>query len=150
MERRACVVAVELHPQLPGRGIEILDPHRGVHKAVCHLTEKRCVFLVHVPELRRFDSNGKASLGRVAWVAARTLLREQGVGRPGMELAVGLRGVIAYDRVLTGKYVSGVTDDELPGVNSVEGFGCERGLYSWFAGDAASTNSARILKVPKD
>lgn len=68
----------------------------------CELRDSQCAFIVHVPELRRFSKEAKESLGTLAWVTAQNALREQGAAQPGSRLAVGLRGIALYDRVLLG------------------------------------------------
>ncbi len=56
-----------------------------------------------------------------------------------MRLAVALRGIAAYDRVLTGEYSPIFSEEKtaMPTVN--DGFGSEQKLYEWFA--RPSTNS---------
>jgi hypothetical protein len=69
----------------------------------CELRDSQCAFIVHVPELRRFSSGAKESLGTLAWLTAQNALQENGVTNSEMRLAVGLRGIALYDRVLLGK-----------------------------------------------
>lgn len=108
-----------------------MDQH-DQFKTYCDLRSDQCVFLVHVPELRRFSADAQKSLGRMAWLSAQRLLERTGTGKPGMRLAVGLRGVAAYSLVLTGQYTPGATDAKT-GIRGVyDGFGCERALDSWF------------------
>jgi hypothetical protein len=75
----------------------------------CELHDGTCAIIVHVPELRRFTGEAKDSLADLAWIIAQTMVHDQAAGQPGMKLAVGLRGVLSYDRVLVGKVVSDVT-----------------------------------------
>ena len=108
-------------------------------RTFCDLRKDQCVFLIHVPELRRFSADAQESLGLVAWTAARKLLDATGSNQPGMRLAVGLRGIAAYNRVLVGHYLAVTNATDSPVV--YKGFGCERQLYRWFAPRAQDTAS---------
>jgi hypothetical protein len=66
-------------------------------------------------------------------LCAQDLLEKSGKGKPGMRLAVGLRGIAAYSQVLTGQYISGASDSNTGITQAYEGFGCEHQLDSWFA-----------------
>ncbi len=98
----------------------------------CELYDSQCAIIVNVPDLRQFDSEAKRALGDVAWGSAQEALREKGVARPGMKLAVGLRGVLMYDRVLIGNVVTNadVTDTGL--IETVTGSEVEQRLYPFF------------------
>jgi hypothetical protein len=109
-----------------------LDSHDDF-KTYCDLRPGQCVLLVHVPELRRFTSDAQILMGDMAWMAAQVLLKNNGLGKPDLRLAVGLRGISAYDRVLLGTYLPEATEEKT-GVSQVkEGFECEQELYAWFA-----------------
>jgi hypothetical protein len=43
-------------------------------------------------------------LAQLAWMTAQKVLKEQGRGRPQMELAVGLRGISQYGPIMLGYY----------------------------------------------
>src|SRR5262249_24420684 len=98
----------------------------------CELREDRCVFLIHVPELRRFSADAQKSLGQMTWLCAQGMLEKSGKGKPGIRLAVGLRGIAAYSQVLTGNYTPGASDSSTGITQIYEGFGCEPKLDSWF------------------
>jgi hypothetical protein len=85
----------------------------------CELRDDECIFLVHVPELRRYKSDAKDSMGEVAWRLAQMSLLKSGAGHPDMKLHVGLRGIALYDRVLSGVYVPNATKDN-NGLRSTE------------------------------
>jgi hypothetical protein len=123
----------------------ILDSHDGF-RTYCDLQEGQCVFLIHVPELRRFTKEAKESLGKTAWAIGQSLLRASKQRAPGMRLAVGLRGIAAFDRVLIGKFEPEHSNTPAKtGLEEVkEGFGCERELYSWFASPSANTNAPAV------
>lgn len=82
---------------------------KGEFLSYCKLDANRCLILVHVPELRRYDADAKAAMAYLAWECAEAALKAQGVGgvdnKP-MALVVGVRGMLLYDRVLSGKYVN--------------------------------------------
>ena len=104
-------------------------------KTYCLLRPDECVFLVHVPELRRFTSHAQDSLGKSAWASTQSLLQESKVGKADMRLAVGLRGIAAYNRVLTGHYLAGANETNSGLADVHEGLTCERELFPWFAED---------------
>jgi hypothetical protein len=73
--------------------------------AYCLLSSNACVFLVHVPELRRFTSEAKQSLGRLTWETAQETVK-MGVHAPPARLVVGVKGELSYDPILIGKFVA--------------------------------------------
>jgi hypothetical protein len=107
-------------------------------RTFCYLQEDECVFLVHVPELRRFKPEAKQALAESAWVLAQGLLGERAAR---IRLAVALRGLASYDRVLTGEFAPGNAKSRFKPQTS-EGFNCEKQLISWFApsSQCATTN----------
>lgn len=98
----------------------------------CELQDSKCAIIVHVPELRRFDAQAKESLGLLAWDAAQAALRKQGAARPGMNLAVGLRGIALYDRVLVGKVVATTNRADNGLRNTSKESRPERELFGYF------------------
>jgi hypothetical protein len=106
-------------------------------RTYCYLREGQCVFLIHVPELRRFKVEAKQSLAESAWVFAQALL---GKGGERMRLAVALRGISAYDRVLTGEYAPGKVEKWKLKPVVYDGFNCEKQLIPWFTPEAAGLN----------
>jgi hypothetical protein len=94
----------------PGTKIEILDNTRGEFVTYCELHANECAFLVHVPQLRKFEKNvfetvdARKLLAQLAWMTAQRVLKEQGKGKPQMELAVGLRGISQYGPITLGYY----------------------------------------------
>ena len=79
----------------------------GEFLTYCHLDSEIGVFLVQVPELRKFDDEAKEWMGIVCWMAARSVLEQHAAKDAGAiyepeRLVVALRGVVRYDRVLEG------------------------------------------------
>ena len=112
--------------------VSVLDSH-DAFRTYCDLRENQCLFLVHVPELRRFTSDAKDSLGKSAWAIAHGMLKSRGQAEPGMRLAVALRGISSFERVLMGTFEPEHNTDS-PGVTTVrKGYGSEKELYPWFA-----------------
>ena len=70
----------------------------------CQLNSNSCVFLVHVPELRRFTTEAKQSLGLLAWQTAQATVKA-GVHPPPARLVVGVKGELSYDPILIGQFV---------------------------------------------
>jgi hypothetical protein len=104
----------------------------------CHLDTSNCVFLVHVPQLRKLDSDSRSSLEDFAWMSAQAVLRTN-IAQPPPNLAIGVKGFLSHDTVMIGNYVSEPThptgDD---GVKTRTGFAREL-LYPFFASEE-STN----------
>lgn len=94
----------------PGFKLEILDHTQGEFMTYCELHTKECAFIVHVPQLRKFEKNvfekvdARKLLAQLAWMTAQGVMKEQGVGKPQMELAVGLRGASQYGPIMLGYY----------------------------------------------
>jgi hypothetical protein len=122
----------------------LLDRH-DTFKVYCDLRRGQCVFLVHVPELRRFDEAAQEALGNLAWESAQEVLGASAVTNQAMRLAVGLRGTIMYERVILGRYSPGSAEAS-PAPPQVErGFDCQRRLVSWFA--PVTTNSLPMAET---
>lgn len=111
-------------------------------KTFCDLRRDQCVFLIQVPELRRFAPEAQESLGQVAWLFAEGLLDKRGTNKAEMRLAVGLRGIAAYNRVLTGQFTPGANDAKAGAPDVSTGIDCERELYSWFAEEESQPSNA--------
>ncbi len=113
---------------------------KGEFLTHCELRDDRCVILVHVPELRRYQSEAKETMAYLAWETAQSVLKEKGVGKDKMSLVVGVRGVLLYDRVMVGKYV----DDPKQLESSIKETETESGgkalLHFWFK-PAAESNA---------
>jgi hypothetical protein len=98
----------------------------------CELQATQCVLIVHVPELRRFSASAKDSLGTLAWLTAQQALQTEQAGKPGMGVAVGLRGVTLYDRVLIGTYAPDSSSTTNGPSETITGPHPEKTLFPWF------------------
>lgn len=112
---------------------------KGQFLVFCQLEGDRCVFLVHVPDLRKYDREAKEFWSDVAWATARSVLQNADLPAKPTQIAVGLRGIFLYDRVVIGGYdaqtgqVFENFDREFEGPDSKER------LYSFFEPVAAAT-----------
>jgi hypothetical protein len=122
----------------------LLDMH-DTFKVYCDLRRDQCVFLVHVPELRRFDEAAQETLGKLAWHSALEVLKGSKATNATMRVAVALRGTILYDRVLLGSYSQGTGEATQAPPRVERGPDCHRGLEEWFA--PAATNSPAALET---
>ena len=104
----------------------------------CELQETHCVLIVHVPELRRFTDSAKTSLSTLVWFTAQQTLASEQAGKPGMKLAIGLRGAVLYDRVLTGTFNADSSPTNGPG-NTITGAAPEKNLYPWFQSETPAS-----------
>jgi hypothetical protein len=96
----------------------------------CDLRPSQCIILVHVPELRRYSAAAKDTLCDLCWMRGQAALRNQKVGTNGMKLVIGVRGIVLYDRIMTGTYVADATEGT-PGLASTSRNSTEL-LYSYF------------------
>lgn len=71
----------------------------------CELHAGRCLFLVKIPDLRKFNGEDKDEIGQAAWYAAQISAHELGL-TPDDEVAVAVRGLALYDRLITGSFVA--------------------------------------------
>jgi hypothetical protein len=101
-------------------------------KTYCELRSNECVFLLHIPELRRFNAQAQDDLGKYAWKSAQLIVARRGVGKNGMKLAVGIRGLIFYDRVLLGDYTADFSDEKTGLLETKKGIDSDQELYDWF------------------
>ncbi|MBK8038474.1 MAG: hypothetical protein IPK22_15295 [Verrucomicrobiaceae bacterium] len=72
----------------------------GEFLTYCHLTPESCVFMVHVPDLRKFAPDAKDFIAEAAWRTGLAITRED---LPSLRnLCIGIRGVMLYDRAIYG------------------------------------------------
>ncbi|WP_395744707.1 hypothetical protein [Prosthecobacter sp.] len=85
----------------------------GKFLSYCRLNPDSCVFMVHVPDLRKFTDDAKKFMVGMAWTVAREQVAEL---RPQPKtLVVGVRGAFLYDEVVEGPVAKARTeraDDE--------------------------------------
>ena len=70
----------------------------------CLLNEDSCVFMVHVPSLRKYEENARDAIADMTWRAANGILAKHKF-REGNKLAVGTKGVVNYHRIDVGTFV---------------------------------------------
>jgi hypothetical protein len=104
----------------------------------CHLDPNNCVFLVHVPQLGKLEPDAKKSIEDLAWMNAQAILRTNSA-HPPTNLGVGIKGVLSYDSIMIGNYVSEPTHS--PGGDGLKIRSRFQGylLYPFFASED-STN----------
>jgi len=86
------------------RGKSTVSLSGGDFLTYAHLTPTRCVFLVHVPQLRKFSKDAKETMAEIAWITAQQVASE--ISPRPHTLTVGIRGALIYDRALTGEVVN--------------------------------------------
>lgn len=117
-EREAATVTAEIAQSLRSSGIAASSGSYGRGKSglfrraaagmdsdgftsVCSVRGDTAVFLIHVPDLRKFNDDAKLAMGQWSWAAARVGWSQLPEPRPA-KLAVALKGIALYDRLLTG------------------------------------------------
>jgi hypothetical protein len=134
------------------RGIEarksaaIVSLTGGEFLTYCHLTDERCVFLVHVPDLRKFSVDAKDYIADAALSTAMDIAADSGV-QP-RTVAVGIRGVLAYDRALTAN-LSGGGKASLRSGSAKGDDDCKSLLQSHFSPPAAAKLASQAVAKPQ-
>lgn len=82
---------------------DLLDQTGGKFLVFCQLDEDSCVFLVHVPNLRHFNSRSKQSIAEASYLEACLVLRDSGA-KGIRRVVVATRGTILYATALVGSY----------------------------------------------
>lgn len=80
----------------------------------CQITDQDVVFLVHVPELRKFSEDAQGTLLDLAWTVGRGMASE--LSGPPRRLTIGFRGAVFY-----GGIASGPASSRKPDVKSTSG-----------------------------
>lgn len=114
--------------------------------AWCEIHEHECILLVQVPELRRFDAEGKKLLCETAWTLANAVANELAATHEGMTLAVGVRGEFLYEKVMAGPLVPFKLGQEPAGPRETLGSGAARTRLSrlFAASQLAVTPAAEV------
>lgn len=79
--------------------------------AWCEAHPERALFLVKIPDLRKFTDNDKDEICLAAWYAAQIAARELNL-TPNAEIAVAVRGIALYDRLITGQFLPELDDED--------------------------------------
>ncbi len=134
------------------RGIEarksaaIVSLTGGEFLTYCHLTNDRCVFLVHVPDLRKFSVGAKDYIAEAALSTAMDIAADSGV-QP-RTVAVGIRGVLAYDRALTAN-LSGGGNASFRSGSAKGDDDCKSLLQSYFSPPAPAKLASQAVASPQ-
>ncbi|TLD69867.1 hypothetical protein FEM03_16240 [Phragmitibacter flavus] len=102
-----------------GKKKPVVSLSKGQFLTYCLLTKEKCVFLVHVPELRKFSDDAKDFICQAAWRSAQELAHHLEV-KP-VTLGVGVRGALLYERAMSGKLAELGGDARAGLVEEVEG-----------------------------
>lgn len=104
----------------------------GEFLTYCHLDGAACVFLVHVPDLRKFTADAKSGLADLAWATAQDVVRSN-LKIPPPQLAIGTRGAMLYGHVLIGEFQPNEEDDDRGVEVRQSGDHPEYQLYQFFS-----------------
>jgi len=72
----------------------------GEFLTYCLLTKENCIFMVHVPDLRKFTQDAKDFIAEAAWITAVAVTESRQSSL--QSVCVGVRGALMYDRVIGG------------------------------------------------
>jgi hypothetical protein len=122
-----------------GIGIELFDSTKEEFLTYCELHDQECAFIVHVPGLRHFEKNftekvdARKLLAQAAWLSAQKVLNANQVGKPQMELAVGLRGISQYSPMILGYYKDNPASPDDGVIKYVDDYDLSNFLWAFFA-----------------
>ncbi len=88
----------------------------GEFLTYCQQSEGVCLFIVHVPKLRKFADDAKETIRTAAWIAAQRAV-ESAEPMP-KKIAVGVRGFVIYDALLEGAVSNGTEEDPEESIES--------------------------------
>ena len=106
-----------------------------------------------MPGLRQFGKNftekvdARKLLAQAAWMSAQKVLKANHAGRPGMELAVGLRGISQYSPIMLGYYLENPNTPDDGIVKYLDDYTLSNFLWSFFA-PAANPEKAQPKNRP--
>jgi hypothetical protein len=118
---------------------ELFESTQGEFLTYCELHDQECVFIVHVPGLRRFEKksfekeDARKQLAEAAWILAQKILKANNAGQPKMELAVGLRGISMYGPIMLGNYDENMSEPEDGMIKYFDDAGMQNYLWAFFA-----------------
>ena len=72
--------------------------------AYCKVKNDTALFLLHVPDLRKFTDEAKEAMLKGAWISAQMALHGMPEPKP-KQLTVSTRGILSYDAAYCGKVV---------------------------------------------
>jgi hypothetical protein len=72
--------------------------------AYCKVKNDAALFLLHVPDLRKFTDEAKQAMLKGAWISAQMALHGMPEPKP-KQLTVSTRGILSYDAAYSGKVV---------------------------------------------
>jgi hypothetical protein len=75
---------------------------KGEFLTYCQWNGDSCIFLVHVPELRRFDADAKKALAELAWMNAHGVVKTR--KPPPKTVGLGIKGAVLYETIWLGDY----------------------------------------------
>jgi hypothetical protein len=119
---------------------------KGQFLTYCHILDDTCVFLVHVPDLRKFNSEAKEFMCTAAWHTANLVLADQKLPK---RLAVGVRGAVLYEEFITGTAV-GASEDAEEGIENRHDGLDKQVVYSYFVPQKSRTGTSALAKNVSD
>ena len=120
-------------------GQTALGSLEGDFLTYCQLNDDSSVFLIHVPELRKFTAEAKQSLADLAWMNAQSVLQAN-TRRPPKTVVVGVKGLMFYDVILIGDYVADPEPDKDGIRTRGSGFADMKLFYPYFVPPPTQTN----------
>ncbi|HEY1169768.1 MAG TPA: hypothetical protein VGH19_00235 [Verrucomicrobiae bacterium] len=76
---------------------------KGEFIVFCQLNQDSCIFLIHVPEMKRYETEARKELVNIAYVSAASIMDKAGK-RDVRKLGVATRGSILFDSAILGDY----------------------------------------------
>ena len=115
----------------------------GEFLTYCLLTRESCVFMVHVPDLRKFTQEAKDYIADAAWATALAVTEQRQSSF--RNVCVGVRGALMFDRAISGRPGSPANAAALK-ITEVDGnTECQEFLQGYFAQPAPASSAAAPL-----
>jgi hypothetical protein len=136
-----------------GSKIEILESTKGEFLTYCELHDRECAFIVHAPELRRYEKDftekvdARKLLSQAAWISAQVVMKRGHQGKQGMELAVGVRGISQYGPIMIGYYKEEMAQPEDGIIKNFDDGSLTHFLWPFFAKPVVSESNSPALRT---
>lgn len=127
---------------------DTLDHTGGKFLVFCQLNRDSCVFLVHVPNLRHYNSEAQRSIAEGVYLQACVVLKDNGVTNI-RQIAVATRGMLFYSDALLGSFPPQTPEPRKHLQTLITQAADVPALYSYFAAETAEKEAPPPAEKPE-